>query len=385
MRNDESYARRIHSPNPPIVQSLMLSPQTHTARLDAVRARLREREADAVLLTFLPDVRWACGFTGSNGMLLVTEHGAQFITDGRYTAQAKDEVHGARVHIGRGGLYQYIDEEGLLEETGEVLFQGDHVPVQTLHAWEKRFEGVSWTSVSGFLRDLVAEKSDDEVNALREAQSITEAVFDELLDVIEPGMTEREVAAEIVYRHLRRGAEKMSFDPIVASGPNGAKPHARPTDRVLKEGELVVIDMGGFRNGYVSDMTRTVALGEPGAAAREGYALVLRAQRAALQAARAGMASKDLDAVARDVIADGGLGDHFAHGLGHGVGLQIHEWPRVSYTADYELPAGAAVTIEPGVYVPDDGYGVRIEDVVILREDGCENLTAAEKELVVLE
>jgi Xaa-Pro aminopeptidase len=176
----------------------------------------------------------------------------------------------------------------------------------------------------------------------------------------------------------------MSFDPIVASGLNAAHPHARPTDRTLREGELVVIDMGGITNGYASDMTRTVALGEPKPAAQEGYEAVLRAQKAALGAARAGMTGEELDAVARSVLDEAGLESFFTHGLGHGIGLQVHEWPRVSRTSDAELPEGACVTIEPGVYVPDESYGVRIEDIVVLRNGGSENLTRSPKDLLVL-
>jgi len=288
------------------------------------------------------------------------------------------------VHVGRGRLWEFIEEEELMDGLTDVVFESDTLTVQQLDALQSQFEDVNWVGVAGLLSRDVGTKDAVEVERIRAAQRVTESVFDHVLRSIEPGMTEQDVAADIVYQHLMLGAEKMSFDPIVASGPNGALPHARPTDRTLQEGELIVIDMGCFLNGYASDMTRTVALGEPGEAARLGYDVVKRAQEAALQAARAGMPGKELDAVARDVIDEAGLGDYFSHGLGHGVGLQIHEWPRVSYTVEEELPAGACVTIEPGVYVSEDGYGVRIEDIIVLREEGCENLTSAEKDLIVL-
>lgn len=354
-------------------------------RLDRVRERLRESEADAALLTFLPDVRWACGFSGTNGTLLVRPDAAHFLTDGRYDEQARQEVDGAEVHVYRGTRRAYLKENDLLGDPESVLVQSDHLTVSELESLRTHFEDVSWTPVSQFVTRAVASKDEREVAAIRAAQEITESVFRHVVDdVLRPGLSEREVAAEIVYQHLRRGAEKMSFDPIVASGPNGARPHARPTDRVLQRGDLVVIDMGCFRDGYASDMTRTVALGEPGEAARTGYALVLEAQKAALDAARSGIEGKALDAVARDVIKEGGREDAFAHGLGHGLGLQIHEWPRVSYTVEYDLPKGACVTIEPGIYVPEEGFGVRIEDVVQLHPEGCTNLTSAEKDLIVL-
>lgn len=354
-------------------------------RIAHVRSRLAESDADAVLLTFLPDVRWACGFTGSNGWLIVRPDAAHFVTDGRYDAQAADEVDGATVHVYRGTRSEFLREQALLGGDERLLVQSDHLTVASLERLQSTFSETVFVPESQLLTEAVAAKDDREVAAIRSALEITEAVFQHLLDdVLRPGVTEREVAAEIVYQHLRRGAEKMAFDPIVASGPNGALPHARPTDRTLQAGDLVVIDMGGFRAGYASDMTRTVALGDPGETARAGYALVLEAQTRALDAARAGLTGKALDAVARDVIAAGGRKDAFAHGLGHGLGLQIHEWPRVSHTVEYELPERACVTIEPGVYVPEEGFGVRIEDVIQLHADGCTNLTRADTSLIEL-
>ena len=208
-------------------------------------------------------------------------------------------------------------------------------------------------------------------------------MFAEICDWIKPGVTEQEVSAEIVYRHLLHGADKMSFDPIVASGSNGALPHARPSDRVLREGEFVVMDMGCFLDGYASDMTRTIALGEPSDEARRVYNIVLEAQEAALQAARSGITGTDLDDIARQIIKDAGYDEYFGHGLGHGVGLEIHEWPRLSYHVTHDLPDGAAVTVEPGIYLPEK-FGVRIEDLIILHPDGHDNLTQSPKALQVI-
>lgn len=331
----------------------------------------------------MPDVRWVCGFTGSNGVLIVGRGASHFVTDGRYKTQAAREVQGAQVHVASANLFAHIEDEALLPEGGTVLFQADHVTVAQRADWGERFENIEWTPVEELMPPLVAAKSDAEIEKIRAAQSVTDGVFEHLIGFIEAGMTEREVAAEIVYQHLRRGAERMAFDPIVAAGPNGALPHARPTSRALEPGDLLVIDMGGVLEGYASDMTRTVAVGEPSAEARAVYDLVLRAQQAAHAAAHAGMTGKELDRVARDVIEDGGHGDHFPHSLGHGIGLQTHEWPRLSRHVEHDLPAGATVTIEPGVYVPDR-FGVRIEDIVALRADGCDNLTASPKELIVL-
>ena len=354
-----------------------------TDRLSRVRARLREYEVDAALISSLPNVRWACGFTGSNGLLLVGHDGAVFVTDGRYTDQAREEVRGADVVISKTGLVSRLDDIDVFEELGRVAFQADHVTVEKHEKLREHLPDVEWVPRSGMLTPHVARKDRSEIDRIRKAQEITEAVFDYVVGFIEPGMEEREVAAEITYQHLKRGGDEMSFEPIVASGPNGARPHAHPTDRTLREGELVVIDMGCIRDGYASDMTRTVSLGEPPKVARTGYDLVREAQRQALDQARAGMRGKELDAVARRVIEDAGYGEYFSHGLGHGIGLEVHEWPRVSYTVDAELPEGVCVTIEPGLYVPEERFGVRIEDIVVLRSDGCENLTKAPKELRV--
>ena len=342
-------------------------------------------ELDRVIVSFLPNIRWGTGFTGSNGLLLLSADSPQFVTDGRYREQAKAEVPAdVEVHIASNGLLKYVAEEGLLKDQDRVAFQSDHVTVDELSGWEERFPSIEFVPVSNLFTEQQGVKSPGEVSAIRKAQHITDSVFTELVKWIRPGISEKEVAAEIVYRHMKRGAAKMSFDPIVASGPNGALPHARPTDRTLREGELVVIDMGCFLDGYASDMTRTIAIGEPGDEARAGYAAVLEAQHAALDAAEAGMVASELDGVARGVLDDHGLGDAFGHGLGHGVGLQIHEWPRVSRNSDTILPAGAVVTIEPGVYVTGR-YGVRIEDIIVLREGGAENLTSSAKNLLIVD
>lgn len=348
-------------------------------RIPRVQSRLNDLEAEAILLTALPDIRWACGFTGSNGVLLVGPDESGFLTDGRYREQAQQEVEGSTIHIVKGGVLSYLGDESLLSAYDRVAFQADDLTVAKRDVLTEEVASVQWMPETQVLTHQRGVKEADEVEAIRSAQRLTEAVFEHLLGWIEPGQTEREVAAEIVYQHLKRGASSMSFDPIVASGPNAAYPHARPTDRTLREGEVVVIDMGGFQSGYASDMTRTIALGTPPDDVREGYDLVLAAQDRALEVAEAGMTGKALDQAARSVIEESGYGDAFAHGLGHGIGLEVHEWPRVSYTNEDVLPAGACVTIEPGIYRPEADFGVRIEDIIVLQEGGCNNLTSATK------
>lgn len=353
-------------------------------RLSRVRERLADFDADAVLLSALPNVRWACGFTGSNGLLLVGNESAVFVTDGRYTEQARRETDGVEVVIAENGLLSSLSEQNYFDGLSRVVFQADHVTIARSEKLNEHLPDVTWVPQTAVLTECVGRKDPEEIEKIRRAQEITESVYDHILDLVEPGVTEREIAAEITYQHLKRGAEKMAFDPIVASGPNGALPHSRPTGRAMQEGDMVVLDMGCVRDGYASDMTRTVAIGAPRSQAQAGYEVVLDAQRRALDLARAGFTGRELDATARDVIEAAGFEEAFSHGLGHGIGLEVHEWPRVSRTVDYTLPAGACVTIEPGVYVPEENYGVRIEDIVVLREDGCENLTTVSKDLRVL-
>ncbi|WP_022834579.1 M24 family metallopeptidase [Salisaeta longa] len=348
--------------------------------MDALLSHLDGR---ALVVTFPPDVRWLTGFTGSNALVIVTAAGAvHLVTDGRYTTQAQAEVQDATVHIADGSLIEHAAAHDLLPD-GPVVVQADRLSVAQLERLQEQQPAAMWQPERGVLQALVARKRADEVEKLRAAQAITDAVFEHLCDWLRPGQTEQEVAAEIVYQHLRRGAERMAFDPIVASGPNGALPHARPTSRRLQAGDVVVIDMGGVRAGYASDMTRTVAIGAPAPAVRTVYDVVLAAQEAALQAAVGGIASDALDAAARSVIEDAGHGEAFPHSLGHGIGLQTHEWPRVSHRSSEPLPTGAVITIEPGIYRPDR-FGVRIEDMIHLTPEGHDNLTASPKDLIVI-
>ncbi|MEP0545801.1 MAG: Xaa-Pro peptidase family protein [Rhodothermales bacterium] len=354
-----------------------------SSRLSTIRRLVRDRGADAALVTFLPDIRWAVGFSGSNGLLVVAEEAAHFVTDGRYSVQARSEVEHATVHVPGYNLLEHVEREGLFGTARTVAVQADHVTVSEFDRLRDRFPGVAFEPVSGFLQELVASKTEEEIHAIRRAQAVTEDVFDALLPQIGPGVSEQDLAAEIVYQHLRRGASAMSFDPIVASGLRGALPHARASSKTLRPGEFVVIDMGCVLEGYASDMTRTVAIGEPDAAMQRAYAVVLDAQRQAVASVRAGASCRAVDAVARDVIANAGLGDYFSHGLGHGVGLQVHEWPRLSHNSDDVLPTNAVVTVEPGVYLPER-FGIRIEDMVVARADGPEVLTQTPKDLLIL-
>ena len=236
---------------------------------------------------------------------------------------------------------------------------------------------------SGLLDSLRASKDEEELEAMICAQRIAEKSLEETLAWMQVGMTEKEVAAYLEYRMISNGAEKKSFDTIIASGPNSSKPHAVPGERKLQNGEFVTIDFGCVVNGYCSDTTRTVVLGQPTEEMRKVYDVVLQAQLAGIAAARAGLTGKEIDAAARQVIEDAGYGAYFGHSFGHSLGIEIHESPNLAPSNGEPMPVGAVVSAEPGIYLPGK-FGVRIEDVLVLREDGCENITKYPKELLIL-
>ena len=260
---------------------------------------------------------------------------------------------------------------------------------EDLEAEYKRLEGVvselnvEMVPAQGLVNGLRAAKDQEELDAMVQAQRISERAFDEILKFIKPGVTEKEIAAKLEYDMLRFGAQKMSFDPIVVSGPNGSLPHGVPSDKKVENGEFITMDFGCIYNGYCSDMTRTVALGEPTEEMRKVYNVVLQAQLAGLAASKAGVTGKSIDAAARKVIEDAGYGEYFGHGYGHSVGIEIHESPNANLRDETLMPVGAAVSAEPGIYLPGR-FGVRIEDVAIMTEDGCIDITKAPKDLIVL-
>ncbi len=355
-------------------------------RIASLRALLGSLSADALYLTHPAQVRWGCGFTGSHGVLIVREKAAHFVTDGRYRTQAHDEVAGAAVCVMKPAhrtAAECAAAEGCLTGARKAVYASDRLVVSGLETLRKHFPEIEWIGKSDLLAPLMACKSPAEQERIRAAQALTGEVFAFLKEWLRPGRTEKEIAARIVAEHLGRGAERMAFDPIVASGPRSALPHAQPSDRAVQSGDALLLDFGCFLDGYASDMTRTMAVGPPDPLVPEVYDLVLAAQTHALRHARAGMEAREVDALARDVIREGGYGEAFSHSLGHGVGLEIHEWPRLSRLVDEPLPEECVVTIEPGVYLPGR-FGVRIEDVACLRKDGVRNLTDAPKDWTVL-
>ena len=262
-------------------------------------------------------------------------------------------------------------------------FEAEHVTVDELHTLSGAAGDLAWVPLKRVVENVRAIKDEDEVEAIRRAVALTDAAFAHFVDVLEPGMRERQAAWEIEKYMREHGASKVSFDLIVAAGPNGALPHARPGDAPIAEGEPIVVDIGATVDGYASDMTRTVCVGNPAAKYLEVWQIVLRAQEAAERAIHAGMVGREADAIARDVIAQAGYGDYFGHGLGHGVGLAVHEAPRAGRLSDDILQPGMTLTVEPGIYLPGE-FGVRIEDLVVVRDDSVEVLSQTPKQPVLL-
>jgi len=351
------------------------------SRADRLVELIAEREFDQLFVSDLTNVRYLTGFTGTNGACLVGREERIFFTDFRYTERAEHEV---------GEEWERPEAERELvpqiaaRMSGRVGFEDAKLSVRQLARLEAAVgEGVDLVPAGDLVERLRAVKEPEEIERMAAAAELADGVFRWALERGLAGRTERDVARACEARIRELGAEP-SFPPIIAAGRNGALPHAEPGEREIASGELVVFDMGAELDGYCSDGTRTFATGEPGDEAREVYDLVVAAQLAALGAIRAGASGKDVDAVARKMIAEAGHGDHFGHGLGHGVGLEVHEGPRLATTSEDELRKGNAVTVEPGIYLPGR-FGVRIEDLVVLSADGYRNLSGLPKEIQVVD
>jgi Xaa-Pro aminopeptidase len=353
------------------------------SRLARLRERIRKTKLDALLVSSLPSIRYLTGFTGSNALLVVRPRSATFLTDGRYRHQSGAEVTGWRRLIVPFTLLEGVSHGHLLAGCNRVGFESHHVTYAVYQQLRKRFPGMQFRPTSGLVEQIALAKDARELGLITQAVSITDRVFEEVLEQIRPGVRELDIAAEISYLHKRMGAEKDAFDPIVASGGRGALPHARPSRRRFKRGDFVTLDFGCTVGGYSSDLTRTVAVSSVSRRKREAYGVVLAAQKEAIDAARPGMWARELDRIARERIRKAGYGSYFTHSLGHGLGLHVHEPPRISAVSRDRLVKGAVVTIEPGVYLPGD-FGLRIEDDVSITRNGCRVLTSAPKELLVV-
>ncbi len=354
-----------------------------TNRSERLIELLADQDVDALLVTSLVNVRYMTGYTGSNGLAIVGPQTRVFVTDFRYVEQAAAEVETS--YERRREQLDLLDAVAEALPAGELRLGFDDADISVRqHARLRELlpDRVELVPAGGLVERLRAVKEPEEVQRIRAATAAADAALVTLLEQGLTGRTERELAMALEFAMREHGAQRPSFDSIVAAGPHGALPHASARDVPVGPGQLVVIDWGAEVDGYCSDCTRTVATGEPGAEAREVYQLVLDAQRVGLEAVRAGADGRDVDAAARAVIEAGGHAEHFGHGLGHGVGSEIHEAPRLSRQSEDRLQSGNVVTVEPGVYLAGR-FGVRIEDLVVVTEDGCEILTSLDKELLI--
>ncbi len=351
-----------------------------TFRLDNLRAFIASQDLAAVIVAKPVNRRYFSGFTGSSGLLLVSADAAKLITDFRYIVQAGREAPDFAIVRHGSDLYETLAAEIKALGGGKIGFESDFT------AWDayQKMNRFIAQPIPVHLDKLRMVKDEAELAALRIAVKLADDAFDHILGCLRPGISERDVALELEFFMRKNGAEKAAFGIIVASGPRSALPHGLASDRVIAAGDFVTMDFGAVYKGYHSDITRTVVIGKASARQRDIYDLVHAAQQAGLDAVAAGKTGREVDAVARRVISDAGYGDYFGHGLGHGVGLDIHEEPRLSPVGSEVLAPTMTVTVEPGIYIPDWG-GVRIEDTVVVTAGGAQVLTASSKEFILID
>lgn len=352
-------------------------------RRERAREYIQSRGADAMLVSSFENRYYFSGFTGSAGALLITKSSASLFVDSRYVLQAAQQAQGCEIVPTAKGVYLCLNEVARREQIQSVLYEDKRFTVFEFEALKRNFDPQDYIPMGDMAAGLRRVKDESEIARIRTAAEIADAAFRHVTGRLRPGMTELEAAFEIDMFIRKQGAEKTSFDSIVASGKRGAMPHAAPSEKELAAGDMVVLDFGAFYDGYCSDMTRTVAIGSAGEREREIYKIVLYSQIKAINAVRAGVKAKEIDELARGSIAAFGYGDNFGHGLGHGVGIEIHEEPSLNAKSLDVLEKNMVVTVEPGIYV-EDLCGVRIEDLLVVEEAGSEVLSKSPKELLVI-
>lgn len=354
-----------------------------SSRLAKLRESLAAEAIDAIIVTQPENRRYMSGFTGSSAVLLISAQHALLATDFRYYEQmARQSPDFCLTKIESSKIGPVLNQ--MVHETGarRVGFECQHVTVDMHQEWTDAAESFELVPAKGIVETIRAIKDEEELAAIRRAVALSDGAVQHIKEVIQPGMTEKEIAWEMESYIRTHGADQLAFPIIAASGPNGAMPHAVTSDRIVLAGEPIVMDLGARVDGYNSDLTRTIYIGEPDERFREVYDLVLKAQLAAEGAIRPGMQGKEADAVAREVITEAGYGEYFGHGLGHGVGLAVHEKPSAGKTSEDVLLPGSVVTVEPGIYIPGWG-GVRIEDMVVVTDHGVDVLSQATKDPIV--
>ncbi len=351
------------------------------SRIDRIREKFDKLGIDVYLETYLPNIRYLTGFSGSNAFLFIGKDFSLFVSDPRYEEQSREEVKEADIFIYRKDLFEC--KSNLPNVKLKLGVPADYIKCTLYKKLKEELEMFDVVLIDDPVRELRMVKTEEEIGYIRESQTITDRIFEDILKIVRPGkMTELDVAAEIEYRMKKFGADKPSFGTIVATGAHSALPHAKPRSVKVGNETPLLMDFGNYYRGYSSDMTRTVWIGEnPPKKFVEIYKIVLEAQERAENEAKPGMTGKEIDALAREVIEKAGYGEYFGHSLGHGVGLEVHEYPRISSLGNDPIKPGMVFTIEPGIYLTGL-FGVRIEDIVVMREDGVEKLTGSPKNLI---
>ena len=351
-------------------------------RINAVKDMLSSKQA--ALVTDEISIFYFTGFPHSEGYLMITPDNSYLLVDFRYIEAAQNTVKSSDVVI-FSNPFETINNLISANNTEEILLEADKITVSAFRTMQKEIKAelTGDEKLSQFIKDLRIIKSADEIEKLKTAQNIAEKAYLEVLNMVKPGITERQIALELEYLMKKNGAEKIAFDLITVTGKKTSLPHGVPTDVEVRNGDFVTFDIGAVYEGYHSDMTRTVAVGEVSDKKRQIYDIVLKSHLAGLDAVRAGVSGFDVDKVCRDIIKDAGYGEFFGHGTGHGVGLEIHEEPRVSPKGETILKSGMIITVEPGIYLPDE-FGVRIEDTVLVTDNGYETFAHIPKELIIL-
>lgn len=350
-------------------------------RVQAFLDKMQEKELDGIIINNLKNVYYLTGFWGSNGTVFISRDRQILVTDARYIIAAKQEVTGFEIFAERDELTtiaKIAKDMGL----SRIGFE-DEISVSYYHRMQGAFEGLELVPQTQFVEALRMIKDEAEIETIRKACSISDRAFHDVLEFIKPGKTEIEIANFLDFRMRELGAAGLSFDTILASGINSSKPHAHPMHKPVELGEAITMDFGCLYEHYVSDMTRTVYLGHVSDEQAEIYNTVLKANQALIDQAKAGLGFRDFDKIPRDIIVEAGYGEYFTHGIGHGIGLDIHEEPYFSQTSTEVIKLGMVLTDEPGIYI-EGKYGVRIEDDILITETGCELLTLAPKELIVI-
>ena len=352
-------------------------------RLEKVRERMMSLQLDAFLTLNYENIRYLTGFSGSTSAILITKNGDFFLTDFRYRTQAEEEVKGFEIieyKRQKNGIIDHINSLG----AKRVGFESLHISYSFFDNLKKGLNDVELIPCINIVEDIRAIKDPSEIKYIKKAVQIIERVFFKISNIVKVGLKEKKIDAEIGYQLKKAGSEGEAFDVIVASGERSALPHGIAGDKVISDGDLIMLDFGAKYMGYNSDITRTFVVGEPESRQEDIFRLVSLAQTRAIESIRPGILAKEIDAKARDIISEAGYGENFGHGTGHGVGLAIHEFPKITWQEDVVIEEGMVFTIEPGIYIPGWG-GVRIEDMIMVTSDGCEVLTGGiNKKLAVI-